>query len=783
MTVLTGHAQSTWFVLASATGTNNGSSWINAFTDVQDAIDNAAASDSIFIGKGTYYPTSIIGGSLDPRDKAFLLKNALLIYGGFAGTESNLMDRSTDSSDLFLTNVSVLSGDLGNINDSSDNCFHVIIGVDLDSTSTLDGLQISHGNADGTDSIVVAGKSIFRYFGGGFYISHSEANMNLLLFKDNLANLGGAGLNNFSSNSSISSTSFANNVIWGDEPGDFGGAGMRNVNSNPELNFINFFGNKAYSIQGGGGMRNENGSPSITNAYFLNNYHETGDGGAGMYNAQNSNPEIINSIFENNTTLDQGGGMYSDNSNPSIYGSRFEGNVGINGAGAMENDGGSNAHLNDVSFLNNHTDADGGAIQNWMSSPILENVKFVGNSSNGNGGGLFNYNTCSPIMVNVIFENNSTSGNGGAIYNRRNCHPIVTNTLIIRNSAGNLGGGTYTAMSNSSPCSPIFTNVTVANNTADSAGGGGYDDGAGSPKMRNSIVHGNHAPSNPDIFIPVTLPSNLLLNSIISNDFWSNGTSSVPFTSPVFVDTTSNTLGFQLHASSYAIDRGDSSVFNGGKTPDLSNIVDDLIGFDRIMGGNIDLGVYEDCPTLIPEVTITADPDSIISYWMTVIFTAHPQNAGTNPIFSWYLNSQLIIGATSPTYTTTSGQLITGDKIYAEINSTDKCASVKLAKSNTITMTVYSGLNDHSNKKPFFTLYPNPNNGIFSIQGMNYIESEYKIEVMDVGGRVLYSTELFLDKGKFNALIDVPMKLNAGLYFVNLKTENNQVRMLKFSVE
>ncbi|HEY0046574.1 MAG TPA: hypothetical protein VGB44_07685, partial [Flavobacterium sp.] len=42
------------FVNSSATGANNGSSWANAYTNLQDALLDAPANASIWVKAGTY---------------------------------------------------------------------------------------------------------------------------------------------------------------------------------------------------------------------------------------------------------------------------------------------------------------------------------------------------------------------------------------------------------------------------------------------------------------------------------------------------------------------------------------------------------------------------------------------------------------------------------------------------------------------------------------------------------------------------------------------------------
>jgi hypothetical protein len=77
------------YVKADAGGGNDGSSWLDAYTDLQVALAVAAAGDSIWVAAGTYKPTA--GTS---RTATFLMKNGVALIGGFAGVETSVSVRS-----------------------------------------------------------------------------------------------------------------------------------------------------------------------------------------------------------------------------------------------------------------------------------------------------------------------------------------------------------------------------------------------------------------------------------------------------------------------------------------------------------------------------------------------------------------------------------------------------------------------------------------------------------------------------------------------------------------
>jgi len=90
------------FVNQSATGSNQGTSWQDAYLDLQDALQSAQFGDQIWVAAGKYTPDR---GTKD-RKAFFSIPDGVELYGGFVGTETDPSQRDC------LTNETVLTGDL-----------------------------------------------------------------------------------------------------------------------------------------------------------------------------------------------------------------------------------------------------------------------------------------------------------------------------------------------------------------------------------------------------------------------------------------------------------------------------------------------------------------------------------------------------------------------------------------------------------------------------------------------------------------------------------------------
>ncbi len=187
---------STYYVDQDATGENNGSSWTNAYNNVDTALQAATAGDQIWVAEGVYIPTIRLD-PVDPKSASFALKNGVAVYGGFAGNETELAQRD------WVKNITILSGDLGQDDVNVDGNFIAETDTDLQGTNTahlvtvlnassptlLDGFTVTAGMG----SSFVIGETDYYGNGGGLWAKNSGGlQLANLTFSGNAGFHGGA---------------------------------------------------------------------------------------------------------------------------------------------------------------------------------------------------------------------------------------------------------------------------------------------------------------------------------------------------------------------------------------------------------------------------------------------------------------------------------------------------------------------------------------------------------------------------------------------------------------
>jgi hypothetical protein len=164
----------TIYVNANASGSNNGSSWANAYTSLQSGIAASTTGNQIWVAAGTYKPTTTTDETIP-----FQLPSGVGIYGGFAGTETLLTQRD------WVSNQTILSGDIGATGVAGDNSRHVVVAFGVSSNTRLDGFKVISGYADDFSN---------NYYGGGMVVDNASLTVANCIFTSNYTNNGGAGL-------------------------------------------------------------------------------------------------------------------------------------------------------------------------------------------------------------------------------------------------------------------------------------------------------------------------------------------------------------------------------------------------------------------------------------------------------------------------------------------------------------------------------------------------------------------------------------------------------------
>ena len=197
------------YVDSTATGSNTGTSWDNAYTTIELALNNAVYGDIIWVAQGTY-------------DGRITLPGGVALYGGFSGSEKSIYERNWSS------NESVIDG-----------------GVDIaegaDSNTRIDGFTITNGVGN-------SGK------GGGVYIINSSPIV----------------INNKIVNNTVNHSSYSFCYAYGGGVYSSGGSpqilnnliSQNNVYSNAE----------EYAVAFGGGVYLSGGSATVVNNTIVDNY-------------------------------------------------------------------------------------------------------------------------------------------------------------------------------------------------------------------------------------------------------------------------------------------------------------------------------------------------------------------------------------------------------------------------------------------------------------------------------------------------------------------------------
>lgn len=407
------------YVKSGALGANNGTSWADAYDNLDAALTAATTNTQIWVASGVYKPNV----SVTPN-KSFELASGVSMYGGFAGTETNLSQRN------FNTNLSILNGDINgdDLTDSlmlnkADNAWHVlrVYGTNPALRAVVDGFVIRNGATKTANADPDLTKR------GGGVVTAAKLTIRNCIITQNFA-ASGAGLAAL----------------------DAASAGLIVENCTFEKNMSN--------AQAAGIFLRSSNNANLKKCTFKENWTTRGS----LYPLTCKGLVVDSCLFENNkaNAMQLGSGMYTWQTTFLLKNSTFRGNTGSTAA-AMYNDGrdGGNSYVIDnCLFENNTSDAFGGAIYNWQTNFTLKNTTFRGNNAT-NAAGIYNDGrdgTSSFVVDSCLFENNNTTNYGGtAIFNfKAQCQ--IKNSEFRGNKAPTAGASIYNGDSKTTISNCLF---------------------------------------------------------------------------------------------------------------------------------------------------------------------------------------------------------------------------------------------------------------------------------------------------------------------------------------
>lgn len=419
-------------------GQQNGTSWENAYTDLNTALQVADAGDMIWVAEGTYTPTAGV-----ERAATFELRNGVQLFGGFSGTETYLADR--ENPELHPT---VLSGDIGILGDSTDNTYHVICIQDISDFALVDGFTIRDGNAlGGTTSFP------FTEEGGGIliYSGIAESGTAQITLKNNsitanTAKCGGAisiddgVLQPIDLN--ITQCNIADNAV------PFRGGGLYiplNLTASLEIKVTDTeFNANRYQSFGGGAIYDDYAGTnwSVVNTAFINNGSTTGGSGGAwniFHRGGTKRISILNSIFRDNYCRGNGAGIeYIHNEGEGFLTLNIEKSQFLNNRSFANAGGGvavaglsefeSAITMTECDFFDNRGLSRGGAfcfIMDALSGETsldIDRCRFINNQGGGSLGGAIKFSVrtsnnmnATTTSLNANIENSLFLRNKGAI--------------------------------------------------------------------------------------------------------------------------------------------------------------------------------------------------------------------------------------------------------------------------------------------------------------------------------------------------------------------------------
>lgn len=549
---------------APAGSLKDGSSWANAFVDLNEALAYACAQApdaiDIWVATGTYIPSQdgpSCRGEIDPdpvpMDVTFCLCSHVALHGGFSGTETTFDERDPE------LHPTVLSGERV-VNDPDNNAFHVITARDTDSSAVMDGFVISGGNStraeqddQGSGIYVLSASPVIRncriagqfsFWGGGAYVDGGSPRFEASRFELNFALAGGGGMYVAQGDPTLLDVAFVEN-----SSGGFGGGLYVTGGSAPVMRDCSVTRNNT-NARGGGIYNASTSAWNIEHTTFDSNL---ADSGGAVYSATGT-VSFISSIFRDNYASWSGGALITIDGSSTIKSSEFIGNRAVEGAAVRHLAGA--LTVSNSTFDGNIASAAGGALNFTEAEVLVQRCVFVANQG-VEGAALFNEagrlevrgthfernlaelsggaianDAAECMIVDSTFDRNlslALAGDGGAVWNRSSTTTVVS-SRFFKNSA-TLGGAIGNLVSDVSVSNSAFSGNTGG------FGGAVFGEG-GDTRIGNCTLYANEASSGGGTYAlngaMITITNSILwanrstTDDVLIHQYFSDGGTTLP---------------------------------------------------------------------------------------------------------------------------------------------------------------------------------------------------------------------------------------------------------------
>lgn len=521
--------------------------WASAATQIQWAVDQAVASDTVLVSNGTYHLTNQI--------------NIL----------TNVTVRSLNGA-----NFTFVNGNNYASKPVTNRCFFMRTGV-LDGFTVTNGSMVSNVTGEGGGGICILnpGGSVYNCFISGNYVSNNSSYS------------GGGGIFIDASGVVISNCTVISNTV---AVAVTGGTARR---SGGGIYVV------AYAVAG---------SSRIVASRISGNTAYDGGGIYDTYYASTPNT-FSNCTIDGNRAINFGGGIVLGRVNSIVVNCVISNNVSAVGGGMLLSSG--PRLLSSTIIGNLATNNGGGVYMLGYGATAISNCQVIANTASNAGGGIYfdaQYSAPNPILIaDSVIAGNVAGNNGAGLYSIVSgaSYPLIpTNSAIVRNCLvyGNtnltaVGGGVYLANTGGEAGSErgpyVLINCTIAGNQSGTLGAGVWAGATNSftdGMINNCIIYSNTTTNDvyDEIYNNAAINTNNYFNSCVRPTPGAANTTLAPnqgniTNDPAFADQAS---------SNYRLSAGSPCVNAGTNQSWMTNAYD-LDRRTRIRYVTVDMGAYE----------------------------------------------------------------------------------------------------------------------------------------------------------------------------------------------